>query len=117
MLTGAFLLPTHIPGLYQEMKGEVERRVEVDFKGWLKGMLEEVSVMEFEELVIGVPPYVRVGGRRNQRNGFYERSLDTVFGWIEGLRIPRPRVGGFTPSCLGKKYGRRQEVLNRVVTK
>lgn len=115
MLTGAFLLPTHLPGLYREMKGEVERQVEVDFKGWLKGMLEEVSIAEFEELVIGVPPHVRGEFRRNQRNGFYERSLDTVFGWIKGLRIPRPRQGGFTPSCLVKKHGRRQEVLNRLV--
>lgn len=114
MQTAVALLPNHFPGIYQEMIGEVERQVEVDFKGWLKGMLEEVSITEFEELVIGVPSHVRGRLRRNRRNGFYERSLDTVFGWIEGLRVPRPRVGGFTPSCLGKRYGRRQEVLNRL---
>lgn len=109
------LLPTHFPGIYREMKGVLERRVEVDFKWWMKQMLEEVSIAEFEELVIGVPSHVRGDLRRNRRNGFYERSLDTVFGWIEGLRVPRPRQGGFTPTCLGKKYGRRQEVLNRLV--
>lgn len=109
------MLPNHFPGIYREMKGEVERRFEVDFKGWLKGVLEEVSIAEFEELVIGVPPHSRGETRRNQRNGFYQRNLDTVFGWIEGLRIPRPRVGGFTPTCLGKRYGRRQEMLKRAV--
>lgn len=116
MQTAVTLLPNHFSGIYREMKGEAERQVEVDFKGWMKQMLEEVSIAEFEELVIGVPSHFRGEARRNQRNGFYERSLDTVFGWIEGLRIPRPRVGGFTPTCLGKKYGRRQEALNRVVT-
>ena len=114
MQTAVTLLPNHFPGIYREMRGEIEGRLEVDFKGWLKGMLEEVSIVEFEELVIGVPLHVRGELRRNQRNGFYSRSLDTVFGWIEGLRIPRPRVGGFIPTCLGKKYGRRQEALNRL---
>lgn len=115
MQTAMALLPNHFPGIYREMKGDVGRRVEIDFKGWMKQILEEVSVAELEELVIGVPPYLRGDLRRNRRNGFYARSLDTVFGWIEGLRVPRPRFGGFTPTCLGKKYGRRQEVLNRLV--
>lgn len=116
MQTAVTLLPNHFSGIYREMRGEVEGRVEVDFKGWLKQVMEEVSIAEFEELVIGVPSHVRGGSRKNQRNGFYERSLDTVFGWIEGLRIPRPREGGFTPTCLGRRYGRRQEALNRVIT-
>lgn len=115
MQTAVALLPNHFPGIYREMRGEAERRFEVDFKGWLKKMIEDVSIAEFEELVIGVPPYLRGNLRRNRRNGFYERNLDTVFGWIEGLKIPRPRQGGFTPSCLERKYGRRQEMLNRAV--
>lgn len=115
MQTALALLPNHFPGIYQEMKGELERQIfEVDFKGWQKQMLEGMSIIEFDELVIGVPPHVRGGLRKNQRNGFYQRNLDTVFGWIEGLKIPRPRVGGFTPTCIGKKYGRRQEALNRL---
>jgi len=116
MQTAVTLLPNHFAGIYREMKGEVERQVfEIDYKKWLKQMMEDVSVAEFEELVIGVPAYVRGDLRRNQRNGFYERSLDTVFGWIEGLRVPRPREGGFQPRCLEKKYGRRQERLNQLV--
>lgn len=115
MQTAVTLLPNHFAGIYREMKGEAERRFEIDFKEWLKRVMEDASIEEFEELVIGAPPYARVESRKNQRNGFYERSLDTVFGWIEGLRIPRPRYGGFTPTCLEKKYGRRQETLNRAV--
>lgn len=116
MQTATWLLPNHFPGIYREMKGEVERQVfEVDYKGFIKKMLEDVSLAEFEELVIGVPRHVRGGERINRRNGFYERNLDTVFGWIEDLRIPRPRKGGFRPRCLEKPYGRRQEALNRLV--
>ncbi len=114
-MTVTALLPNHVPGIYLEMKGEVERQVfEIDYKRWLRRMIEDVSIAEFEELAIGVPSHVRHEARRNLRNGFYERNLDTVFGWIEGLRIPRPRSGGFTPTCLGKKHGRRQEALNRL---
>lgn len=114
MQTAISLLPNHVVGIYEEMKGEVERRVfEIDYKGWLKKMMEDVSVEEFEE-IIGVADYVRGAGRKNLRNGFYTRSLDTVFGWIQDLKIPRPRLGGFQPSCLEKKHGRRQEVLNRL---
>jgi transposase-like protein len=116
MQTAVTLLPNHFAGIYEEMKGEAERRLfEIDFKGLMKGIIEDVSLVEFEETVVGVPPYLRGEGRLNHRNGFYERSLDTVFGWIEGLKIPRPRYGGFTPRCLGRKYTRRQEALNRLV--
>ena len=75
MQTAVALLPNHFSGIYREMKGEVERQVfEVDYKRWLKSLMEEVSIAEFEGLVIGVPSHVRGGLRRNQRNGFYERS-------------------------------------------
>jgi putative transposase len=115
MQNAVALLPNHFRGIYQEMRGEAEQLIfEVDFNSWQKRMLEDVSLIEFEELVIGVPHHVRGGRRKNQRNGFYRRSLDTVYGWIEGLKIPRPREGGFTPSCVGKSYGRRQEALNRL---
>lgn len=116
MQTAVALLPNHFSGIYREMRGEVERKIfEIDFKGLTKRMFEDVSLLEFEELVIGVPSHIRGDLRKNQRNGFYKRGLDTVYGWIQEIRIPRPRVGGFTPSFLGEKYSRRQEALNRLV--
>lgn len=99
------------------MRPDIEEKVfKVDLKGWMKRILEDVSLVEFEELVIGTGRYNRKGPRQNYRNGFYERSLDTVLGWIQDLRIPRPRKGGFKPSWLCKKYTRRQESLNRLAT-
>lgn len=118
MQTAVALLPNHVAGIYNEMKGLVEQHVfDLNFKGLMKRVLEDVSLIEFEEHVIGVESYDRDERRRNYRNGFYERSLDTVFGWIQGIRIPRPRAGGFLPACLGvDRYGRRQGAIVRLVT-
>lgn len=111
------ILPNHLAGIYKEMRGEIEAQIfNIDFKGLMKQALEDVSLIEFNETIVGVAPYKRNGQRLNYRNGFYKRSLDTVFGWIEGIKIPRPRYGGFVPRCIGGKYNRRQESLNRVVT-
>jgi putative transposase len=110
------MLPNHLLSIYKQMRPEVEEKVfKVDLKEWMKRMLEDVSLAEFEELVIGTSRYDRKGPRQNYRNGFYERSLDTVLGWIEDLKIPRPRKGGFKPSWL-EKHARRQESLNRLAT-
>lgn len=118
MQTAMALLPNHVAGIYKEMTGEAERQVfELDFKGLLKRVYEDVSLIEFEERVIGVEPYDRSERRRNYRNGFYERSLETVWGWVRGIRVPRPRVGGFLPRCLEvDRYGRRQAAITRLVT-
>jgi len=117
MQTAAALLPNHVAGIYNEMMGKLEERVfNLDFKGLLKRLLEDISLIEFEELVIGAKPYVRSDRRRNYRNGFYERGLETVLGWVDGIRIPRPRWGGFSPRCLGvDRHGRRQQAITKLV--
>lgn len=99
---------------------EVHRAVkdfvyEVDFKRWFKVMLEDCMMTEFEENLVCVPSYERDEKRKNQRNGFYYRSLQTVLGLIEDLKVPRPRVGGFTPGIF-QKYERRQKSINKVIT-
>jgi transposase-like protein len=96
------------------MRGVLKEGLETDFRLFLKRIYEDFSLTEFEEAVVGVPPHVRGAGRHNRRNGFYYRNLDTVFGWIQGLKVPRPRKGGFKPWYLGQKYERRQQTLNRL---
>jgi transposase-like protein len=88
---------------------------EVNFKRWFKTMLEDCMLTEFEENLVCVPSYERDEKRKNQRNGFYYRSLQTVLGLIEDLKVPRPRTGGFTPG-LFEKYERRQKSINKVIT-
>lgn len=115
MQTAINLLPNHFPGIYGEMKGAVESRIfEVDFKGFIKKMYEACILEEFNHDIIGVEEYERSQERRNSRNGFYQRNLDTVYGWIQEIQIPRPRKGGFSPRCL-KKFGRRELALERLV--
>jgi putative transposase len=116
MLTATNLLPNHIRGLYREMKEKVEdQHLSRDFKRFVKTIYETSILEEFDHDVIGVDDFVRSEARKNSRNGFYQRSLETVHGFIEQIRIPRPRQGGFTPRCL-QKHGRREAALNRLIS-
>lgn len=50
----------------------------------------------------------------NYRNGYYQRSLDTLWGPIEGLRVPRTREGGTSYRVL-QRYERRAPGVNRLI--
>ena len=100
---------------FEIQEATVDRVYEFNFKVWFKGVLEDCMLTEFEENLICVPSYDRDEQRKNQRNGFYQRTLQTVLGLIEDLRVPRPRVGGFTPSVF-EKYERRQKNINKLIT-
>lgn len=100
---------------FREIYQEVETKIfEFDLKSWLKGVLEDCMLTEFEERLVGVDHYQRSTERKNQRNGFYMRSLHTVYGLIEDLKVPRPREGGFTPAVF-EKYERREKRLNKMI--
>ena len=43
---------------------------------------------------------IEQAGTPNMRNGYYQRNLDTQYGRIEGLLVPRDRNGEFQDSCL-----------------
>jgi transposase-like protein len=92
---------------YNELKQVTEERIiGFDLKRWLKLVLEGWMLTEFEENIICVERHKRdEEERKNYRNGFYYRSLHTVYGIIAELKIPRPRLGGFTPSVF-EKYER-----------
>ena len=101
---------------YFDIKSAVKDQIfEIDFKRWFKMVLEDSMLTEFEENLICVPAFKRDELRQNQRNGFYYRSLQTIFGLIEDLRVPRPRQGGFTPVVFDK-YERRQKNINKMIT-
>jgi transposase-like protein len=51
---------------------------------------------------------------RNSRNGYYERTLDTRYGKIEDLRVPRDRQGNFHTQ-LFEPYQRRDGWLEEAV--
>ena len=101
---------------YFEMQKATEDHIfEFDFRRWFRVVLEDCMLTEFEESLVCVPAYERDEKRKNQRNGFYYRSLQTVFGLIQDLKVPRPRFGGFTP-CVFEKHERRQKSINKMIT-
>ena len=52
--------------------------------------------------------------RLDYRNGHYTRDMDTAFGPIENISVPRSRSGLFTPSMFNK-YQRRQDSVNQSI--
>lgn len=73
-----------------------------------------ISVLEAEvSAFIGALPYERSVTRRDQRNGYYSRSLDTTVGHIADLPVPRTRKGFKTQ--LFEQYGRRQAELDNAI--
>ncbi len=68
---------------------------------------EEVSVL------IGADRYERNPQRSDQRNGYYQRNLDTTVGRIEDLPVPRTRKGHQTQ--VFERYARRQAELDQAI--
>ncbi|WP_080832018.1 IS256 family transposase [Cohnella massiliensis] len=55
-----------------------------------------------------------LGGERNSRNGYYERTLHTKYGHIEDLQVPRDRNGQFQTHVF-EPYQRRDGWLEEAV--
>jgi putative transposase len=57
--------------------------------------------------------YERIGAR-DQRNGYYTRTLETQRGTVPALRVPRSRRGVYTPSVFSR-YQRRSAELDDLI--
>jgi transposase-like protein len=80
----------------------------------LQALLEASMETELTER-LGYAPYQRDPAlHSNYRNGCYERALDTQFGSIRGLRVPRPRQGGAGYRVL-ERYSRRAPWVNQLI--
>ena len=74
----------------------------------------EASMQTELTLRLGYEPYQRDPQlHTNSRNGCYERDLDTQFGAIRGLRVPRPREGKTEYRVL-ERYRRRAPWVDRL---
>ena len=58
---------------------------------------------------IGAKPYERLGDRKSNRNGYYERDYTTRVGTLT-LRVPRTRDGQFSPDVFSR-YQRHEKSL------
>jgi transposase-like protein len=65
----------------------------------LMGKVAQAAIdAQFDEF-IGAEHYERSADRKDRRNGFRERTVDTRMGSID-LRIPRAREGNFVPPLV-----------------
>lgn len=91
----------------------------VDINHYLRRLVKGVIEVSLDEEMIQymqTQPYQRTAksSRLDYRNGYYCRNLDTTFGPIERISVPRSRQGVFRPSVF-ERYQRRQETVNDVV--
>lgn len=82
-------------------------------RGSIKTFLDEVLRAECD-LHLGFSPYERGIGRQDSRNGYYERDLESVFGLLEDLRIPRTRNNTFQTKLIAKYQRRQRQVANLI---
>lgn len=79
---------------WQECKRQFRERfwdeIHEQILGQVRQMIQDLLQTEFNAL-IGARPYERVSNRKNKRNGYYLRSLETRYGRIQELKIPRAR--------------------------
>lgn len=88
-----------------------------DIKSRLRLMLKdmiETGMKDELEMHIGSKRYKHMNDRVDYRNGFYHRNLDTEFGPIDNIQVPRSRLGLFRTKAFDK-YSRRQEAVNEAI--
>ena len=87
---------------WQTMEGMV--------KDLVKNQMENMMELEREAFLEGR------GDDDNKGNGFYQRDLETQFGKVNGLEVPRDRESNFSPA-LFNPYQRRTGQLESMVIK
>ncbi len=95
----------HLNDAYNEMSGVAKEHIyDFNFKLWFKVVLGTTCLQSMREILFVSATHERNEyKRRNYRNGFYTRSLQTVLGFIKELKVPRPRYKGYSP-LIFKKY-------------
>jgi len=95
-----------------------EKNFWVDINQYLRRLVKGIIEVSLDEEMIQymqTQPYQRTKTNRvDYRNGYYCRNLDTTFGPVERIEIPRSRGGLFRPSVF-ERYQRRQEAVNTAV--
>jgi putative transposase len=83
--------------------------LESTMKEVLKEKVEFILQEEIKEALKNEPV-----GENNSRNGYYPRTLDTVYGRVEDLDVPRDRNGEFQTE-LFEPYKRRMVAVDELV--
>lgn len=82
-------------------------------RGSIKTFLEDALTTELD-MFLGFGHYERVTGKPDSRNGYYERDLESVFGLLEDLKIPRTRNNTFRTKLIAKYKRRQKQVADMI---
>lgn len=91
----------------EDLWGDLKVEVQVFLMRILEGAMED-EVMDH----LGISrKYERSEAREAQRNGYYQRDLETELGLVRELRVPRTRDGEYHPGVF-QRYKRTQGAVN-----
>jgi putative transposase len=95
--------------LYQTNKDYLAAQLELEVKRFIQDRLELIMREEIHNYLHVEHPDVK-----NSRNGYYTRTLDTQYGRVEDLEVPRDREGEFQ-TTLFAPYSRRDGWLEEAI--
>lgn len=102
---------------YHERLREIKENFEEDLKEQTLKLAKELLETCLEEelkMIVKAGHYEQTEERKDYRNGYYERDLETSIGRIIGIRVPRARETKYEKLVL-PKYKRRQEEVNETL--
>lgn len=89
--------------------------VELGVRAFVREMIQGYAEDEFLSY-IGAKPYERTPMRRDRRNGGRKRTLETRFGVVEDVHLPRARKAGTSYSTIMARYRRQDERIEDIVS-
>jgi putative transposase len=89
--------------------------VELGVRDFVRQILQEYAEDEFLRY-IGAKRYERTPLRQDRRNGSRKRQIETRFGVIEELRLPRGRKSGTRYSTVLGRYRRQDKRIDEIVS-
>lgn len=95
--------------MYQTNRDSLAAQLELEVKKFMQDRLQLIMREEIHNFLHVEHPDVK-----NSRNGYYTRTLDTQFGRVEDLEVPRDREGEFQ-TTLFAPYSRRDGWLEEAI--
>ena len=108
-----FFTEKDLPFRWSQVKHDFWSDLKVEMNLSIKNLIEKYTDIEIQDL-IGARKGKHLLHRPTYRNGFSYRTLQTSFGYIPDLKIPRVRDGNVQPHVLDS-YARRSPDLDQTV--
>ena len=97
----------------QQIKEEIWQSIEDNIKNFAKTLIENILEQTIKDY-LKLDKYQRSQERQDYRNGHYERKMQTKYGAIEDLTVPRLRNSS-TEFNLFDKYETRQPEIDKLI--